>query len=189
MSVQRSDSQSERPVSVPRSAAAGARGDPGGGCWCSTMVLPSPTGEVIVLRVAGEVDLSSVAVLRAALSAVLAHRADHVVVDLVELRFCSVRGLAVLAEAGVTAAGQGTEYAVGGASRQAGRVWALGWAANELPIRFRTAGDGVLAALAHQAGRADRVSHRAGWTPKHLHRAGPPVPGRPVDTTPAPCAG
>ena len=139
------------------------------------------------------------AVLRAALSAVLARRADHVVVE--SRRVCGSAawvGLAVLVEAGTTAAGQGTEYAIGGASRQAGRVWALGWPAAAVPIRFPTAGDGVLAALAHQAGRADRVAHRAEWAPEQLRRAVAAVPGRPADTAdaatatdtvPARCAG
>ena len=174
MSVQ-DVASSERRDQARTPAVAGARGDPGGSCWCSSTSLPSPTGEVIVLEVAGEVDLCSLPVLRAALAEVIGRRSDHVIVDLAEVRFCSVRGLTVLAEAGATAAGAGTAYAIGGASRLANRVWALGWPEAELPIRFPTAGAAVLAVLAHQAGRRDQVANPTRWAPRHLPRAAAPV--------------
>jgi anti-anti-sigma factor len=137
-------------------------GQAGPSCSCSVTSLPSPTGEVVVLRVAGEVDLHSLPVLRAALAEVFERRSDHVVVDLVELGFCSVGGLALLAGAAATATAQGTEYGIGAASRSANRLWALGWTAAELPIRFPTAAAGVLAALAHQAGRRAQVGSGPG---------------------------
>jgi anti-anti-sigma factor len=175
MSVQQVDTSSERRDQARAPAVAGAGGDRGGSCWCSWTSPPSPTGEVIVLGVAGEVDLCSLPVLRAALAEVIGRRSDHVIVDLAEVRFCSVRGLTVLAEAGATAAGAGTEYAIGGASRLVNRVWALGWPDAELPIRFPTAGAAVLAALAHLAGRRDQVGNPARRAPKHLPRAAAPV--------------
>jgi len=182
MSVQQDDPHQGRPGRPPRPAPATAHRDLSELCRCSTTSLRSPTGEATVLRVAGEVDVSSLAVLRTALTAALDRHADHVVVDLAELRFCSVRGLTVLAEAGATAAGLGIEYAIGGAPRQANRVWALGWADTELPMRFPTAGDGVLAALAHQSERPDAVRSGAAWAPEHLR---PGAPGRPGDATDA----
>ena len=158
--------------SAPRSGAApavcGARGERAAGevsrCRCSTTTIPALVGQVIVLRVAGEVDLGTVGVLRTALGAVLAQRPAHLIVDLAELGFCSVRGLAVLGQAGDIALECGVGYAVAGASAQLGRVWASGWTAAGRPIGFPTAGDAVLAALAHQAGAADR----ARWEPKDL---------------------
>ena len=173
MSLTRRDRHSERAGQAPSSATAVAREVVGDACWYSTM---SPTGQVFVVRVGGEVDLASVQVLRAALSAALGRGPEHVVVDLAEVRFCSVAGLAVLVETGITAAGQGTGYAIGGASRQADRVWALAWSAAELPIRFRTAGDGVLAALAHQAGRTGDVERRDGRAHRRPHDGGATEP-------------
>ncbi len=159
MSVQQDEARAPGGARAEVTEALGARGDLVPLCSCSAMSLPSPTGEVIVLRVAGEVDLCSLPVLRAALTEVLSRRAEHVIVDLAELRFCSVRGLAVLVDAGDTANGQATNYALCGASRQANRVWALGWPDAELPIQFPSAGAAVLAALAPQAGRHDRAPY------------------------------
>ncbi len=171
MSVQQDEARSSGDARAEVTEALGARGDPAPLCSCSAISLRVPTGEVIVLRVAGEVDLGSLPVLRAALTEVLSRRAEHVIVDLAELRFCSVRGLAVLVDAGGTATGQATNYALCAASRQANRVWALGWSDAELPIQFPSAGAALLAALAHQAGRHDR----ARYAPKHAAGAGLPM--------------
>lgn len=101
-----------------------------------------------MLRVAGEVDLLTIAVLRAALTSGLARRSCHLLVDLAELTFCSVRGLTLLVEAGRTAAVQGTGYSVTGASRQANRAWTVLWPVSEVPDRYPTAAVGVAAAIA-----------------------------------------
>jgi anti-sigma B factor antagonist len=118
--------------------------------WCSCTVtsIPSLAGEVLVLRVDGEVDLLTVAVLQGALTDGLARGPCHLLVDLAELTFCSVRGLALLVEAGGTAAGQGTGYAVSAASRQVNRVWTLLCLDSEVPAQYPTATAGVAAALA-----------------------------------------
>jgi hypothetical protein len=105
MSVQQVDARSDhcRRVAVPTvdraldSAAAL--------CSCTSTSLSSPAGEVIVLRVAGEVDLSTVSVLQAALADSVARGPCHLVVDLAGLTFCSARGLTLLVGAGRTAGG------------------------------------------------------------------------------------
>jgi anti-sigma B factor antagonist len=94
-------------------------------CECSAAVLSSPVGDLVVLRVAGEVDLASVAVLDAALDEVLDRRPDHLVVDLTDLTFCSARGFATLARAARTAEANGITYGVRGASSRADRLWHL----------------------------------------------------------------
>jgi anti-sigma B factor antagonist len=117
-------------------------------CSCTATSIPAPTGEVLVLRVAGEVDLLTIAVLQGALTSGLARGPCHLLVDLAELTFCSVRGLSLLVEAGRTAAGQGAGYSVTAASRQADRAWTVLWPVGELPIRYPTAAAGVAAAVA-----------------------------------------
>jgi anti-sigma B factor antagonist len=117
-------------------------------CSCTATSIPSPAGEVLVLRVAGEVDLLTIAVLQGALTCGLARGPCHLLVDLAELTFCSVRGLSVLVEAGRTAAVQGTGYSVTAASRQANRAWTVLWPVSELPTQYPTAAAGVAAAMA-----------------------------------------
>jgi hypothetical protein len=68
MSVQQVDARSEhcRRVAVP--TLDRVLDDAAALCSCTSTSLSSPAGEVIVLRVAGEVDLSTVSVLQAALA-------------------------------------------------------------------------------------------------------------------------
>lgn len=167
MSDQR-DTARSAPRSVAAPAVHVARGDPptdtSTRCTCSTTAMPAPDGLVIVLRVAGEVDLCTVGLLQTVLDTVLARRPGHLIVDLSELGFCSSHGLRVLGHAGDTALGWGIGYAVAGASARLNRTWAMGWTAAERPIGFPSTADAVLAAMAHQVGAQDR----ARWAPKHL---------------------
>lgn len=167
MSVQQDDTRSEE---RPRVAAPeAALGDAAAQCSCTATSLPSPAGEIVVLRVAGEVDLSTLPVLQAALTNGLARRPGHLLVDLAELTFCSAWGLALLVQAGSAAAGHGTGYTVSAVSRHINRVWTTLWLESELPIRYPTATAGVLAARARQADHRDRpASHR-------INNAGQPL--------------
>ena len=117
-------------------------------CSCTATAVPARAGEVLVLRVTGEVDLLTVAVLQGALTSSLARGPCHLLVDLAELTFCNARGLSLLVQAGRTAAGQGTGYSVCAASRQADHAWTVLWPVSERPIRYPTAAAGVAAALA-----------------------------------------
>ena len=66
MSVQQDDTRSQLSSRVAAPAGHGARGDPAAGCSCDAMSLPSPAGAFLVLRIAGEVDLSTVDTMQAA---------------------------------------------------------------------------------------------------------------------------
>lgn len=125
-------------------------------CSCSVISHPSAAGEIVVLRVAGEVDLSSLLVLQDALTGILARRPRDLLVDLAGLTFCDVRGLALLVEAGRTAGSHGTGYALSAAPRQAHRVWTMLWDEDELPTRHRTAGAAFLAAARRPPASSNR---------------------------------
>jgi anti-anti-sigma factor len=149
-------------VGSDEGCAAGPRPDPatteaGASCSCEAMSLATPAGEIIVLRVAGEVDLLTLAVLQAALADGLARRPCHLVVDIGELIFCDGRGLALLVLAARTAAGHGFGYTVTAASRPVARAMTAVWRGADLPDRSRSAAAGVLAALASQLGRPDGI--------------------------------
>lgn len=135
-------------------------------CSCTAMSLSSPAGEVIVVQVAGEVDLFTIAVLREALADSLARGPSDLIVGLAAMTFCDVGGLRLLIETGASAAGSGIGYAVAGAPAQASRVWSLLWPVTGLPIQFPSVASGVVAAMARQVG-----DDRARWAP---HRG----PGR-----------
>ncbi len=125
-----------------------ARVDAAALCSCTATSIPAPAGEVLVLQVTGEVDLLTIEVLQGALISGLARGPCHLLVDLAELTFCSVRGLSLLVEAGRTAVEQGTGYSVTAASRQANRAWTVLWPAGQLPTQYPTAAAGVAAAMA-----------------------------------------
>jgi len=114
-------------------------------CSCRATSLSSPAGEIIVVHVAGEVDLFTISVLQTALTESLARGPCHLIVDLAELTFCGVRGLSLLVQAGPIAAANGTGFAVSAASRHINRVWAIVWSASELPTQHPTAATAVLA--------------------------------------------
>ena len=116
-------------------------------CECTAVSLGAPPDDVIVVRVAGEVDLFTGPVLRAALADSLARGPCDLLVDLAAVTFCDVRGLTMLVQAGATAAECGIGYAVAAAPRQLRRVWPMLWPAAELPVQYPSAAAGVLAAL------------------------------------------
>jgi anti-anti-sigma factor len=167
MSMQQHDVSAEQRRHVAAPARYGARGDPTVWCTCSTTSTSSSSStgaSIIVLRVAGELDLATVEFLITALTAVLHQRPDHLIVDLAELSFCDARGLAAIAEAGVTATNDGTSFSVSAASALMLRCWAQFWA-NEQPTQFPTSVAAVSAAWAHPALP----------TPQSITRALPPL--------------
>ncbi len=115
-----------------------------GALSCNTESLLCSAGEIIVLRVGGEVDLCTVPILRAALDDGLDQHPAHLVVDLAQMIFCSARGLDLLTQTGRTAAEKATGYAVSGVSPQIDRIWTLVWD-GDLPVRYRSTAAAVTA--------------------------------------------
>lgn len=122
--------------------------DPEGGCRCSTSTEGSPACRIVVVRVAGEIDLSSVGVLVSALTLALGRRPDQIVVDLAGVTYCGCRGLAVLVETFAAATEQGTRFALSGVSARVERRSMLLWPADQFPVRYPTAQVGVVVSLA-----------------------------------------
>jgi anti-anti-sigma factor len=118
-----------------------------GRCRCSIATLLSPAGDIIVLRVAGDVDLGSFAVLDAALDDVLDRRPDHLIVDLAGLTFCSSRGITAIARTARASAANGTRYSVSGASPLVARLWAHYWPDGDAPRIHPTTASAVLSAV------------------------------------------
>lgn len=125
-----------------------ARGDPDERCWCTTTAVASPSGEVLVLCVAGEIDLSTLGLVEDAMASALLRRPAQLVVDIAEVTFCSCRGFRVLLDCAVTAARHGSGYALSGASHQADRIWGMLRPDGLLPARYRSSGDALVAAVA-----------------------------------------
>lgn len=127
---------------------------------CSAESWRCPGGDIVVLHVAGEIDLLTDPTLRAALDAVLDGAVDratrHVVVDMAGVTFCGVRGFALLADTGRVAAARGTGYAISGLAphlqRHAQLLWTGGGAVGRAAIRrYRSAATAVTAIRADRA--------------------------------------
>lgn len=116
-------------------------------CVCTTAFLPFPTGKILVVWVAGEVDLSTLPVLQEALRRSLGHRPAHLVIDLAQLQYCSARGIAMLVQAGLLAAERNVGYALSGLSPHLDRIWNKVWG-SDLPARYRTVATAVAAVRA-----------------------------------------
>ena len=122
-------------------------------CWCSTATLFSPAGDIVVLRVAGEVDPDSFAVLDAALDDVLDRRPDHLIVDLTGLVICSSRGITAIARTARVATAHGTHDSMSGASPMLAQRWPHYWPDGDAPPIHRTTAAAVLSAIVLQADR------------------------------------
>jgi anti-anti-sigma factor len=129
--------------------------------WCSFSCITESrccaAGEIIVLRVEGEVDLCTLPTLQAALDESLDRYPAHFFVDLGRVPFCAVRGLNLLTQTGRTAAENATGYAITGVLPQIDRVWTLCWDDDHVPVRYPSTTAAITAIRA-----ADRLS-KPGW--------------------------
>ena len=103
-----------------------------------------PAGSILVLRVAGEIDLLTVPGLEHALSAAIDQRPGDLVVDLAGVVFCCVRGFALLSTAAATAQTNGTGYALSGMPPHLDRIATLLWPEQHC-LRYRSAAAAVTA--------------------------------------------
>ena len=141
-------SDEEQRLDRPHPAAADLLGDPVA-CSCEFAIEPGPGGDIVVVRVAGEIDMHSLHVLRDALSAAADRKPADLVVDLAGVTFCCVRGFALLAEAVRTAQNRNTGFALCGLAPHLSRVATL-LEFEECCVRYRS-----VAAAVH----AIRVDH------------------------------
>lgn len=134
----------------------GSKGDAWTGhtvCWCTAESMPSPTGEIVVLRVGGDVDLATAWVLEQALANSIARGPLYLLVDLTDLEFCSARGMSVLLDTCVTAREQRFSYAISNVPAYLDHIWQTLWP-DELPSLYPS----VATAVAHHSRAAG--SHR-----------------------------
>lgn len=122
-------------------------------CSCSVTALPSPAGEILVVRISGIVDHSTVADVAVALDGAIERRASHLVVDLTAVDFCAVAGITLVVHAGGRAADHGTSFYVSGVPRYVRRVLMLLWPQDLQPTVYPSTAAAVLGAMTEQATR------------------------------------
>jgi anti-sigma B factor antagonist len=91
-----------------------------------------PVGSIAVLHLAGDIDMLALPLVRAALFTALDTRPGDLVVDLSEVRFCGVRGFALLAAMARTTASCGIGYAVAGMGPHLDRAATQAWSGQRL---------------------------------------------------------
>ena len=148
-------------------------------CDCSTATLSSPAGDIVVLRVAGEVDPSSVAVLGAALDEVLDRRPDHLVIDLTALVSCSSRCFTLIADATRVGPARGVRCSISAASPLTARLGPHHWPQGDGPQIHRTTAAAVLSAVVLAADLWKPARSVVGWRPGGVA----PPPARPSRRT------
>jgi anti-anti-sigma factor len=126
-------------------------------CSCTATALSSPAGEILVIRIVGQVDHATVADVAAVLDDAVERYASHLVIDLVGVNFCAVDGTTLIVQAGRRAAQHGTGYCVSGAPQYVRRVWTLLWPEDLRPTRYPSTAAAVQAAITEQAERLGRI--------------------------------
>ena len=125
-------------------------------CW-SLGIEAGPVGNIVVVRLAADLDMLTLPLGWAAVITALDHHPADLVVDLSEVGFCGVRGFALLAAiARVTAAG-GIGYTISGLGRHHERGANLSWTDVQI-VRARNAAAAVMAIREAQALRSPRVT-------------------------------
>lgn len=113
-------------------------------CSCELEAVAGPAGSILLLRVAGEVDLHSLPVLQHALTATIDQRPADLVVDLAAVGFCCVRGIALLVTAGTTAQTNRTTFTLSGLPPHLHRISTRLWP-EEPFLHYRSAAAAVAA--------------------------------------------
>ncbi len=121
-------------------------------CSCELQTEPGPVGPILVLHVAGEIDLLTLPLLQNALTAAVEQRPGDLVVDLAAVGFCCVRGFDVLAALAATAQANGTAYALSGLPPHLDRFGAMLWSGQPC-VRYRSTAAAVTAIRVDQTYR------------------------------------
>lgn len=118
------------PPVTPRPARVD--GDAATLCRCDARVHTAASrsgGAILVLIVLGEIDLSTLPVLRCALDAALAGSPAHLVVDLAGVGFCGAGGHSLMADRARTAGQEHIGYLISGMHPSIARHASLLWSA------------------------------------------------------------
>jgi anti-sigma B factor antagonist len=127
-------------------------------CW-NLGIEAGPVGNIVVVRVAGDIDTLTLPLVWGAVITALDNHPADLVVDISEVGFCGVRGFALLAAiARVTTAG-GIGYTISGLGRHHERAAYLLWPDQQFP-HARSTSAAVTAIREDQALRLPR-SHGA----------------------------
>jgi anti-anti-sigma factor len=121
-------------------------------CSCELQADAGPLGVILVLRLAGEIDMATVAVVEQALITALHQQPDDLVVDLTQVSFCCVRGLGLFAAAARTTEESGIGYALSGLAPHLDRVATLLWPGRDC-VRYRSVSAALSAARVDQSYR------------------------------------
>lgn len=128
---------------------------------CDVTILTAG-GPTVVIGVRGDVDIATVGVVEDAVRVALRSRPAHLVLDLVGVTFCGVRGMALVITTAAAAAELGVAFSVCGASAQAVRLWPLLWNTSTQPACFRDVAAAVgQGCSAGEAAVEHRVAERA----------------------------
>lgn len=114
------------------------------GCSCQVEAEAGPAGQILVVRLIGDIDALTHPTVKAALAAALDQVPGNLVVDLAGVRFCGVCGFVLLAEVARTARASGIGYAVSGSNSFFDRIAAI-VGADEETVRYRSLADAVSA--------------------------------------------
>ncbi len=138
-----SDTGSHPPDQLTRVDASRSQ-DTAAGCWCDVEWWASSDGEILVLRVSGELDLLTRPIVAATLAEAVSRAPRHLVVDLAAMTFCCARGFALLAETALAASTRDVAVTLSGLTAHHHRV-----ATMILPdlgmIRYRSVADAITA--------------------------------------------
>lgn len=112
--------------------------------FCESAIESGPGGDIMVLRVVGEIDMLTIPVLQDALGAAVSRHPADLVVDSAGVDFCCVRGFALLAAADRTAQTCGTGYALSGLTPHLNRLATL-LEREQRCVRYRSVASAVSA--------------------------------------------
>ncbi|MDQ2706251.1 MAG: STAS domain-containing protein [Actinomycetota bacterium] len=111
--------------------------------WSIDTVPLAGDGDIVVLRLVGELDLSTDPLLREALDAVNARAPAYLVIDLAEVGFCGAGQLRQLADTHTDTLVNGVGFALCGLSRSQSRACAVVWGRDYLPRCYPSARDAI----------------------------------------------
>jgi anti-anti-sigma factor len=107
-------------------------------------IQPGPAGNIVVLRIAGEIDLLTTPAVDDAMAEAMDEQPADLVIDLSAVSFCSVRGIALLASTIGGAHRSGIGCAVSGMSPHLNRIANMLWLEQGC-VRYRSVAAAVTA--------------------------------------------